>query len=83
MCLIFRIDKLLGQSFRHSMCCLAGALGDNGTLPPPTDYSAVLVEVNRTPQGHSEPPEPPSAQPAARISTMTAADVAHILRSSV
>jgi hypothetical protein len=62
---------------------LAGALGDNGTLPPPPDYNAVLVEMNRTPQGHSELPEPSFTQPAARISTMTAADVAHILRSSM
>ena len=80
--LIFRIAKLLRQSFRRSMRRLAGALGDNGILPPPPDYSAVLVEMNGTPQGHSELPEPSSAQPGARISTMTAADVAHILRSS-
>ena len=56
---------------------LAGALGDNGTLPPPPDYSAVLVEMNSTPQDHNELPEP------ARMSAMTAADVAHILRSSI
>jgi hypothetical protein len=61
---------------------LAGALGDNGTLPPPPDYSAVLMEMNRAPQGPSELPEPSSTQPA-RISTLTAADVAHILRSSI
>jgi len=83
MCLKFRIAKLLRQSFRRSMRRLAGALGDNGTLPPPPDYSAVLVEMNRTLQGHSELPQPSSAQTAARISTMTAADVAHILRSSM
>jgi len=83
MRLTFRIAKLLRQSIHRSMRCLAGALGDNGTLPPPPDYSAVLVEMNRTPQGHSEMQEPSSAQPAARISTMTAADVAHILRSSM
>jgi len=56
---------------------------DNATLPPPHDYSAILVEMNRTSQGHSELPEPSSAQPAACISTMTAADVVHILRSSM
>jgi hypothetical protein len=83
MCLTFRITKLLRQSFCCSMRRLAGALGDNGTLSPPPDYSAVLVEKNRTPQGHSELPEPSSAQPAAHISTMTAADVTHILSSSV
>lgn len=83
MCLTFRIAKLLRQSFRRSMRRLAGALGDNGTLPPPPDYSAVLVEMNGTPQGRSELSEPSSAQPAARVSTMTASDVAHILRSSM
>lgn len=77
-----RIAKLLRQSFRRSMRRLAGALGDNGTLPPPPDYSAVLMEMNRAPQGPSELPEPSSTQPA-RISTLTAADVAHILRSSI
>lgn len=62
---------------------LAGALGDNGTLPPPPDYTAVLVEMNRTLQDHGEQlPEPSSARPV-RTSTMTAADVACILRSSL
>lgn len=78
-----RIAKLLRQSFRRSMRRLASALGDNSTLPPPPDYSAVLVEMNRTPQDQDEQlPEPSSAHPA-RMSTMTAADVAHILRSSL
>jgi len=83
MCVTFRIAKLLWQSFCRSMCRLAGALGDNGTLPPPPDYSAILVEMNRTPQGHSELPDPSYAQPAACIFKMTAADVVHILRSSM
>jgi hypothetical protein len=61
----------------------AGALGDNGTLSLPPDYSAVLVEMNKTPQGHSEVPQPSSAQPAARIVTMTAADAAHILKNNM
>lgn len=79
----FRIAKLLRQSFRRSMRRLASALGDNSTLPPPPDYSAVLVEMNRPPHDHDEQvPELSSARPA-RMSTMTAADVAHILRSSL
>jgi hypothetical protein len=79
----FRIAKLLRQSFRRSMRRLAGALGDNGTLPPPPDYTAVLVEMNRTQQDHDEQlPEPSSAHPVC-TSTMTAAGVAHILRSSL
>ncbi|KDR15727.1 sodium- and chloride-dependent glycine transporter 1 isoform X2 [Zootermopsis nevadensis] len=78
-----RIAKLLRQSFRRSMRRLAGALGDNGTLPPPPDYTAVLVEINRTLQDHSEHlPEPSSAHPV-HTSTMTATDVACILRSSL
>jgi solute carrier family 6 (neurotransmitter transporter) len=79
----FRIAKLLRQSFRRSMRRLASALGDNSTLPPPPDYSAVLVEMNRTPHDHDEQLPQPSSARLARISTMTAADVAHILRSSL
>jgi hypothetical protein len=79
----FRIAKLLRQSLRRSVRRLAGALGDNGTLPPPPDYTAVLVEMNGTVQDYNEQlPEPSSAHPV-RTSTMTAADVAHILRSSL
>jgi solute carrier family 6 (neurotransmitter transporter) len=78
----FRIAKLLRQSIRRSVRRLAGALGDNGTLPPPPDYTAVLVEMNRTLQDDGEQlPQPSSARPV-RTSTMTAADVASILRSS-
>jgi hypothetical protein len=79
----FRIAKLLRQSFRRSVRRLANALGDSSTLPPPPDYSAVLVEMNRTPQDHSEQLPEPSSAHLARMSTMTAADVAHILRSSL
>jgi solute carrier family 6 (neurotransmitter transporter) len=79
----FRIAKLLRQSFRRSVRRLANALGDNSTLPPPPDYSAVLVEMNRTPHNQTEQLPEPSSAHSGRVSTMTAADVAHILRSSL
>lgn len=75
-----RIAKLLRQSLRRSMRRITSVLGESSrpvdppqTQPPP-DYSAVLVEMNQS----------RTSQELAnfRGSTLTAADVASILRSS-
>ncbi|KAJ4452353.1 hypothetical protein ANN_03886 [Periplaneta americana] len=89
-----RIAKLLRRSLRRSVRRLTGVLGDGSTgnsLPPPPDYAAVLVEMNRDGQSGSTAaavPEPPGSAPStmarpSHTSTMTAADVAQILRSSL
>ncbi|XKL62296.1 hypothetical protein PGB90_002129 [Kerria lacca] len=100
-----RIAKLLRQSFRRSMVRIAHVLGTSDSipstsndqqtlprqLPPPPDYSTVLVEINQCRRGiisvgnsssiignetQCSNEQPPS-------SPLTAEDVANILRSSL
>ncbi|PSN55301.1 hypothetical protein C0J52_01760 [Blattella germanica] len=86
-----RIAKLLRQSFRRSVRRLTNALSDtsNSAQPPPPDYAAVLVEINRTLQDqelqevtHDSDPTASQSSAATNRTTLSAADVANILRSS-
>lgn len=99
-----RIAKFLRQSIRRSVRRIASVLGEPSnirhrnaipqTLPPPPDYSAVLVEMN---QRGNPPTSVTDGVASVRISTLerlrmlqpnpgsshiTAAEVASILRSS-
>ncbi|KAG8315150.1 hypothetical protein J6590_076658 [Homalodisca vitripennis] len=81
-----RIAKMLRQSFRRSMRRITTALGSGEgsepssrprlPLPPPPDYSAVLVEMHQS-QGDTV------VVNRTDHSTLTADDVATILRSSI
>ena len=72
---------------------LTNVLNDNSNnaQPPPPDYAAVLVEINRSLQDQDEQevsqetssPAVRTSRLPQRTSTMTAADVANILRSSM
>ncbi|XP_054271127.1 sodium-dependent transporter bedraggled [Macrosteles quadrilineatus] len=83
-----RIAKLLRQSFRRSMRRITTAIGGESSvpsarprlpLPPPPDYSTVLVEMHQNQHtDHSE-----VIVNRTDHSTLTADDVATILRSSI
>lgn len=85
-----RIAKLLRQSIRRSMRRITSVLGESSnrsnqdptrTILPPPDYNAVLVEMNGT--SHERQESRTSRELASfQGSTLTAADVASILRSS-
>lgn len=89
-----RIAKLLRQSLRRSMRRITTVLGgessnrtlNNGQILPPPDYSAVLVEMNQSTSSNDSHgrQESRTSQELASFqgSTLTAADVASILRSS-
>lgn len=91
-----RLAKLLRQSLRRSVRRITSILGESSTridnnrtnqLPPP-DYSAVLVEMNQSTSSASNSNHARNESRTSRElasfqgSTLTAADVASILRSS-
>ncbi|XP_063242544.1 sodium-dependent transporter bedraggled [Bacillus rossius redtenbacheri] len=90
-----RIAKMLRQSIRRSMRRLATALGEHSeSLRPapavsPPDYAAVLVEINQALQDRDAARSADgggvggAGRADERMSTMCAADVAHVLRSSM
>ncbi len=100
-----RIAKLLRQSFRRSVIRIAHVLGTADStpstsedhqslrrqLPPPPDYSTVLVEINQSrrvavPAANTSPVvlnENHCSNEHSPSSTLTAQDVANILRSSI
>lgn len=90
----YRIAKLLRQSFRRSLRRITSALGGGEASspassrprlpmppqPPPPDYSAVLVEMH---QRQNEDQSDSVIVNRTDHSTLTADDVATILRSSI
>lgn len=87
-----RIAKFLRQSIRRSVRRLANVLGESSRQqqteapsnpqPPPPDYNAVLVEMNRTSVTDSPDRRSQELAIASQASALTAADVASILRNS-
>lgn len=106
---MFRIAKLLRQSFRRSCRRITNVFGSGEAsdlpaarvrqiLPPPPDYSAVLVEINQALAASNQNEVVISVnetnndrthnmavggESVAATSTLTASDVATILRSSL
>lgn len=94
-----RIAKLLRQSFRRSVIRIANVLGTTDSsssvpstsddrhtsqrqLPPPPDYSTVLVEINQSLRSTSGG-DSAMTDETSPSSTLTAQDVANILRNSL
>lgn len=92
-----RIAKFLRQSIRRSVRRIANVLGESSgsrqqtsevqnnqtqPSPPPPDYNAVLVEMNRAAVTDSPDRRTQELAIASQSSALTAADVASILRNS-
>lgn len=87
-----RIAKLLRQSIRRSVRRITSVLGessarDRQTQLPPPDYSTVLVEMSQSSSSNGSSHERQQSRTSRELasfqgSTLTAADVASILRSS-
>lgn len=90
-----RIAKLLRQSLRRSMRRITSILGESSsrsdvtrqTQVPPPDYSTVLVEMNQSTSTNGSNHDRQESRTSRELatfqgSTLTAADVASILRNS-